>query len=375
MWPPRTPWAHPAPLPGRPHPPRRHRAPHGATPHPTGGVRGAAKGCGAGGPGRAGRARAGPGGRAGRAAPSRVDRATPRRHPAPAGPPRTRPGRPRTPRRHRAPAWATAHPPGSTAHPTAPPRTPWGHAAPHRWGARCCEGVRSGPGGRGRAGGAGRAGPGRPGRGPGRAGRGRAAGPGGRAGPGGGRAAGRAGPGGATAEAEQARRVPPPAAGRGCGARRGRSDVVDARLAAAHVALVVELPQLVAVRAPPPTVDVAALVLEPDGDAVALERPQVLAQRVVELAVPLLLEERGDLGAAGEEPVAVAPDRVRRVRRRDPLGIAGVPRVLGGLHLRRGARDVERGKRGAGHGVGLSRGRVGQVGGSNRCDVSHRRRT
>src|SRR5436190_6445419 len=87
-------------------------------------------------------------------------------------------------------------------------------------------------------------------------------------------------------------------------------EVVDARLPAAHVALVVELPQLDAVRAPPLAIDVAALVLEPRGDPVALEGPQVLAERVLQLAGPLLLQERGDLGAAGEEPVAVAPDRV-----------------------------------------------------------------
>src|SRR5689334_3498798 len=56
--------------------------------------------------------------------------------------------------------------------------------------------------------------------------------------------------------------------------------VVDARLATAHVAEVVELPQLVAVRAPPLSVRVLRLVLEADRDAVAREGPQVLAQPV-----------------------------------------------------------------------------------------------
>src|ERR671933_745818 len=48
--------------------------------------------------------------------------------------------------------------------------------------------------------------------------------------------------------------------------------VVDAGLAAAHVALVVELPLLVAVAAPPLAGGVAALILEAHRDPVAAER-------------------------------------------------------------------------------------------------------
>src|SRR3954462_10593509 len=110
-------------------------------------------------------------------------------------------------------------------------------------------------------------------------------------------------------------------------------DVVDARLAAAHVALVVELPLLVAVAAPPLPRRVATLVLEAHGDPVAAERPQVLAQRVVELALPLAGEERDDRLAAGEELVTVAPLRVLRVRGSDALRIGRVPRILGRLDL------------------------------------------
>src|SRR3954447_6004313 len=110
-------------------------------------------------------------------------------------------------------------------------------------------------------------------------------------------------------------------------------DVVDARLAAAHVALVVELPLLVAVAAPPLPRRVATLVLEAHGDPVAAERPQVLAQRVVELALPLARQELDDRGAAGEELVAVAPLRILAVGGGDALGVARVPRVLGRLHL------------------------------------------
>src|SRR4051812_2377257 len=135
-------------------------------------------------------------------------------------------------------------------------------------------------------------------------------------------------------------------------------DVVDARLAAAHVALVVELPLLVAVAAPPLARGVAALVLEAHGDPVGGERPQVLAQRVVLLALPLAREERDDRLAAGEELVAVAPLRVLGVRGRDPLGLARVPRVLGGLDLLAGGLLGER-RDGRSHGAILSGARDG----------------
>src|SRR6266700_8186543 len=122
-------------------------------------------------------------------------------------------------------------------------------------------------------------------------------------------------------------------------------DVVDARLPAAHQAVLVELPQLIAVAAPPPAIRVMGLVLEPDRDPVLAERPQVLAQGVVELAVPLGGKELDDRGPPGEEGVAVAPGRIHGVGARDALGIAGVPGVLGGLHLGQGAFPVERRER------------------------------
>src|SRR4249920_1428667 len=122
----------------------------------------------------------------------------------------------------------------------------------------------------------------------------------------------------------------------------GDREVVDTRLPAPHQAVRVELPQLVAVAAPPPALRVMGLVLEPDRDPVPAERPQVLAQGVVELAVPLGREELDDRRPPGEEGVAVAPGRVHGVRARDALGVAGVPGVLGGLHLGQGAFPVER---------------------------------
>src|ERR1700729_412385 len=59
-------------------------------------------------------------------------------------------------------------------------------------------------------------------------------------------------------------------------------DVVDAGLSSAHQAGLVELPQFIAVAAPPLARRIAALVLEPDGDVVVVETPQAFAQRVVE---------------------------------------------------------------------------------------------
>src|SRR5690242_10648791 len=127
-------------------------------------------------------------------------------------------------------------------------------------------------------------------------------------------------------------------------------DVVDAGLPAAHQAVLIELPEFVAVAAPPPARRVVALVLEADRDPVPVEGPQVLAQGVVELAIPLGGEELDDRVAPGEEGVPVTPGRVRGVGTRDPLGVARVPGILGGLHLGQGAFTVEgRQRRSVGH--------------------------
>src|SRR5690606_8342842 len=110
-------------------------------------------------------------------------------------------------------------------------------------------------------------------------------------------------------------------------------DVVDAGLPPHHQPALVELPVLVAVAAVPGPGRIVGLVLEAHGDAVARERPQRLAQGVVELALPLLGQELDDRVPAAQEPVPVAPDRVLAVGERHPVRIAGVPGVLGGLDL------------------------------------------
>src|SRR4051794_17650476 len=69
----------------------------------------------------------------------------------------------------------------------------------------------------------------------------------------------------------------------------GLSDgaVVDAGLPPPHQPVGVELPQLVAIAAEPLSLGIMRLVLEAHRDPVIGEGPQALAQRVVQLAVPL----------------------------------------------------------------------------------------
>src|SRR5579872_7488732 len=57
-------------------------------------------------------------------------------------------------------------------------------------------------------------------------------------------------------------------------------DVVDRGLAAAHQAVLVELPLLVAVGAKPVAAGVVPFVLKPHRDAVAVERPEILDQTI-----------------------------------------------------------------------------------------------
>src|SRR5215211_3360875 len=126
------------------------------------------------------------------------------------------------------------------------------------------------------------------------------------------------------------------------------SVVVDGGVAPAHEAVSIELPQVVEVTSPPLSIRIVRLVLEPDGDAVLGEAPEVLFQPVVELASPLAPEEGDDLLAALEELVAVAPLRILRISQRHLLGVAGVPGVLGRFDLLPGSLFVEWRHRGPG---------------------------
>ena len=67
--------------------------------------------------------------------------------------------------------------------------------------------------------------------------------------------------------------------------------VVDAGEAGLHEALVVEFPELVAVGAEPLPFFVVPFVFEADGNAVFAEAPEGFLEAVVELALPLALED------------------------------------------------------------------------------------
>src|SRR3954447_7389079 len=68
-------------------------------------------------------------------------------------------------------------------------------------------------------------------------------------------------------------------------------EVVDAGDAQPHQALLVEFPVLVAVAAEPVAAVVVPFIGEAHGDAIVAERPHLLDQAVVELAVPLARQE------------------------------------------------------------------------------------
>src|SRR3954465_10700798 len=87
----------------------------------------------------------------------------------------------------------------------------------------------------------------------------------------------------------------------------GNHDIVDAGFAAAHQAVLVELPLLVAIGAMPLPGIVMPLVLKPHRDAVLIERPEILDQAVLVLLRPLPGEERHDGGAAFKKFRTVTP--------------------------------------------------------------------
>ena len=127
--------------------------------------------------------------------------------------------------------------------------------------------------------------------------------------------------------------------------------VVDAGDAKPHQAVLVELPVFVAVAAVPIVAVIVPFVGEAHGDAVFAERPELLDQAIVELAVPLALQEGLDLLAPVEKLGAVAPAAVHRVGQHHARGIARVPGVLGHAHLLGGGLGGERRQRWTAHGT------------------------
>src|SRR5258705_11931591 len=78
-------------------------------------------------------------------------------------------------------------------------------------------------------------------------------------------------------------------------------DIVDAGLAPPHQAVFVELPLLVAIGAMPLPGIVVPFILEAHGDAVLIERPEILDQAIVVLLRPFAGEEGYDCVASFKE--------------------------------------------------------------------------
>src|SRR5690242_1136516 len=83
--------------------------------------------------------------------------------------------------------------------------------------------------------------------------------------------------------------------------------VVDARDAPPHEAMLIELPVFVAVGTKPVAGIVMPLVGEAHGDAVAVESPQFLDQAIVQLLVPFAGQELHDGLAPGQKLRTIAP--------------------------------------------------------------------
>ena len=99
-------------------------------------------------------------------------------------------------------------------------------------------------------------------------------------------------------------------------------DVIDAGLATAHQTVLVELPLFVAIGAVPLAVGVMPFVLKANGDAVVVERPEVLDQAIVQLVRPFARQERDNRVAACKKLGAVTPAAVFGVSQRNANRIA-----------------------------------------------------
>src|SRR5258706_131847 len=106
------------------------------------------------------------------------------------------------------------------------------------------------------------------------------------------------------------------------------TDIVDARLASSHQAVVSELPLLVAMGSIPISAVVMPFIGKANGNPVAVNSPHLLDQTVVELALPFAGQKRLDRIAAFNELGAISPAAVGCVGKRHAFGIARVPGVL-----------------------------------------------
>src|SRR6478752_1987430 len=130
----------------------------------------------------------------------------------------------------------------------------------------------------------------------------------------------------------------------------GNRDIVDAGFASAHQAVLVELPLLVAVGAMPLAGIVVPFILKAHGDAIVVERPEILDQAILVLPSPFTGEKGDDGGAAFKDFRTVTPTAVLGIGQRHAHGIARIPGVFGHARLLGGGLSGEGRKRRTRHG-------------------------
>ena len=113
-------------------------------------------------------------------------------------------------------------------------------------------------------------------------------------------------------------------------------EVVDAGETALHVAKFIKFPELVTVGTEPLAGIIVPLVFKTHGHAVAAKSPEFLLEAVIQFALPFAPEKFDDLRAAVDEFGAVAPFGILGVGEGDPLGVARIPGVFGGLNFLQG---------------------------------------
>lgn len=100
-------------------------------------------------------------------------------------------------------------------------------------------------------------------------------------------------------------------------------------MTAAHQAIRLELPILVAIRPEPVSTVIVPFISEPHRNPVTRVGPQLFYQAIVEFTGPLSSQERLNLIATLDELGTVSPAAIWRIRQRYPGRIAAIPPVLG----------------------------------------------
>src|SRR4051812_21110740 len=95
--------------------------------------------------------------------------------------------------------------------------------------------------------------------------------------------------------------------------------IVDTRMTGLHQPVLVELPVLIPIAAPPLPRRIVTLIRKPHGNPRAVEHPQLLDQPVLQLTLPLPCQECNNRLAPIHKLRPVPPSTVDRVGERYPL--------------------------------------------------------